>query len=303
MSELSYIQPSFLKPGDVIGLIAPARKISEPEVKKAVQIIQVHGYKVLFGKNLFGSYGSFSGTDSERSADLKSMIENPEVKAILSVRGGYGCVRIVDSIPFELIRNHSKWLIGYSDLTVLHSELHRLGVQSLHASMPINFPENTPEALHSLFHALEGSLPSYKWNTHPLNRKGKATGVLTGGNISVLYSLLGSDTFPDTENKILFLEDLDEYLYHIDRMMQAFKRAGKLNRLSGLLVGGLTDMHDNTVPFGKNAEEIIRESTDEYNYPVAFDFPAGHLKDNRALVLGHSVTLDVAAVSTLNFNP
>lgn len=302
MTKKSYTSPPFLKSGDVIGLIAPARKISEEEIANAVQIIQDKGYKVRYGKNLFGSYGAFSGTDAARSEDLSKLIHDPEVKAIMAVRGGYGCVRIVDNIPTESIQKNPKWLIGYSDLTVLHSELHKLGIQSLHASMPINFPENTKEALGSLFDTLEGRLPTYKWPFHPLNQRGKSTGVLTGGNISVLYSLLGSDTFPDTENKILFLEDLDEYLYHIDRMMWAFKRAGKLDRLNGLVLGGLTNMHDNTVPFGKNAVEIIHEIVAEYNYPVAFDFPAGHLNDNRALLLGHSVTFEVSETSKLVYN-
>ncbi|MBN2639322.1 MAG: LD-carboxypeptidase [Bacteroidales bacterium] len=295
-------QPEFLKEGNAIGLVAPARRISEQEITEAVRIIQDKGYKVLYGKNLFGTYGSFSGTDKERSQDLTDMFLNPEVKAVMAVRGGYGCVRVVDSITEEFIQNHPKWFIGYSDMTVLHSKLHQIGLQSLHASMPINFSENTNEALSSLFGILEGNLPAYEWDFHPLNRKGNASGILTGGNISVLYSLLGSGTFPDTENKILFLEDLDEYLYHIDRMMQAFKRAGKLNKLNGLIIGGLTDMHDNTVPFGKNAMEIINEITTEYNYPVAFNLPAGHINDNRALVLGHSVTLQVEAISKLSYN-
>lgn len=295
-------QPEFLKKGDTIGLVAPARKISEQEIAEALKIIHDKGYKVLLGKNLFNTYGAFSGTDIERSEDLTDMFLNPEVKAIMAVRGGYGCVRVVDNIAEKVIQNHPKWFIGYSDITVLHSKLHQLGLQSLHASMPINFPKNTPEALDSLFNILEGNFPTYEWKDHPLNRKGKTSGILTGGNISVLYSLLGSDTFPDTENKILFLEDLDEYLYHIDRMMQAFKRAGKLNRLNGLFVGGLTDMHDNKVSFGKKAKEIIKEITEEYDYPVAFGFPAGHMNDNRALALGYSVTLEVGTTSKLSYN-
>jgi muramoyltetrapeptide carboxypeptidase len=298
----SYIQPPLLRTGDTIGLIAPARKIAKSDIEEAVSIIRNRGYKVLFGEHLFGSSGAFSGTDAERSDDLKSMIENDDVKAIMAVRGGYGCVRIADQLPAEALFRSPKWMIGYSDLTVLHSEYHLLGIQSLHASMPIIFPENTPEALNSLFGMLEGRLPEYKWKVRPLNRNGKATGILMGGNISVLYSLLGSKTFCDTQNKILFLEDLDEYLYHLDRMMWAFKRAGKLNNLAGLVVGGLTDMHDNTVPFGKNAEEIVREIVEKYDYPVAFGLPAGHLNDNRALMLGHSVTLQVGESSRLTFN-
>lgn len=301
MSTQQFHQPPYLKKGDTIGLVAPARKVTKEEIQKAVQIIQNKGYKVLTGNHLFGTYFSFSGTDKERAEDLMEMLINPKVKAILAVRGGYGSVRLLDLLDDGIIQNHPKWFIGYSDMTVLHSKFHQLGMQSLHASMPINFEENTTEALDTLFSILRGQLPSYTWSSHPLNQTGNAQGILTGGNLSVLYSLLGSNTFPNTENKILFLEDLDEYLYHIDRMMQALKRAGKLNRLNGLIVGGLTDMHDNKVPFGKNAAEIILETVEEYGYPVAFDFPAGHIKDNRAIVLGQTVSLKVGSTSELYY--
>ena len=285
--------PPSLKKGDAIGLMAPARRINEQELTTAVEIIESRGYKVVKGKYLFASENQFAGTDEERTADFQQMIENPEVKAVFAVRGGYGSVRIVDKVDFRPLLKNPKWLAGYSDFTIFHNHLISLGLQSLHATMPLNFAGNTPAALDSLFDVLEGKKPHYRFASHPLNRKGKASGILMGGNLSVLYSLMGSSSFPETAGKILFLEDLDEYLYHIDRMMMALKRAGVFKNLAGLIIGGMTEMNDNTIPFGKTAEEIIRESVEEYDFQVAFGFPAGHQPDNRALIMGAEVQLEV----------
>jgi len=296
------ISPPSLIKGDAIGLVAPARKISEQELAKAIEIIKNRGYRVLKSPNLFASENQFAGSDAVRASDMQQMLENPEVKAIFAVRGGYGSVRMVDKIDFRPLIRHPKWLAGYSDFTVIHNHLIHLGLQSLHATMPLNFAGNTPEALDSLFDTLEGEKPHYAWKRKPLNRKGNANGILAGGNLSVLYSLLGSPSFPDTHGKVLFLEDLDEYLYHIDRMMMALKRAGILENLAGLVVGGLTDMHDNAIPFGKTAKEILHESVESFNFPVAFDFPAGHQPDNRALIMGAEVQLEVTETgSVLDF--
>jgi muramoyltetrapeptide carboxypeptidase len=292
-----------LKTGDIIGLVAPARKISEQELAKAIDIIKNRGYRVLKSPHLFASENQFAGSDAMRAADMQQMIENPEVKAIFAVRGGYGSVRIVDKIDFRPLVKNPKWLAGYSDFTVIHNHLIHLGLQSLHATMPLNFAGNTPEALDSLFDTLEGKKLHYAWERKLLNRQGSANGILMGGNLSVLYSLLGSPSFPDTHGKILFLEDLDEYLYHIDRMMMALKRAGILENLAGIVVGGLTDMHDNAIPFGKTAEEILRESVEDYDFPVAFGFPAGHQPDNRTLIMGAEASLEVTATrSFLGFH-
>ncbi len=285
--------PPSLKKGDAIGLVAPARRISKQELSKALEIIESRGYKGVQGNSLFAMENQFAGTDEERAADFQQMIENPKVKAIFAVRGGYGCVRIVDKIDFRPLLKNPKWLVGYSDFTVFHNQLINIGIQSLHATMPLNFAGNTPEALDSLFDVLEGKKPHYRWPAHPLNRLGKASGVLVGGNLSVLYSLMGSGSFPETAGKILFLEDLDEYLYHIDRMMMALKRAGVLENLAGLIIGGMTKMNDNTVSFGKTAEEIIRESVEEYSFPLAFGFSAGHQPDNLTLIMGAEVRLEV----------
>lgn len=296
------IKPLPLHKGDTIGLVAPARKISKKELTTAVKIIESRGYRTFSGKHLFDKKGQFAGSDSSRIEDFREMILNPDINVILAVRGGYGSVRIVDSLPFVSLLSRPKWIVGYSDLTVFHCHVNNMGVQTLHGTMPVNFATNTQEALDSLFDALEGNLPNYTFEGHPLNRQGKARGTLVGGNLSVLYSLLGSDSFPKAEYPVLFLEDLDEYLYHIDRMMMALKRTGFLKNLSGLVVGALTDMHDNTVPFGKTAEEIIREAVEEYHFPVAFNFPAGHIPDNRVLIMGGTVELESGKNSKLIFS-
>jgi len=221
-------------------------------------------------------------------------LDDTEIKAIFCARGGYGSVRIIDLLNFESFKKHPKWFVGYSDVTVFHSHINKnLDVQTLHASMPINFPENTALALNGLFEVLKGESPVYITEINPMNKKGITEGILTGGNLSVLYSLMGSGSFPDMENKILFIEDLDEYLYHIDRMMMGLKRAGMLDKLNGLIIGGMTDMNDNEVPFGKTAYETIKEAVAAYDYPVCFGFPAGHFNNNRPLIMGAKVKLDV----------
>lgn len=283
------IVPPFLQKGDAVGLVAPARKVTEKELLPAVEIIKKRGYRVVMSRNLLASENQFAGNDILRAADFQEILDNPEIKAIFAVRGGYGCVRIVDLIDFRRFLKNPKWLVGYSDFTVFLNHVLNMGVRSLHATMPLNFAENSAEALNTLFSALEGKKLKYFWTSRSFCRNGTATGILAGGNLSVLYSLLGSRSFPDLTGKILFLEDLDEYLYHLDRMMMAFKRAGVLKDLAGLIVGGMTQMHDNTIPFGKTAEEIIIETVNDYNFPVAFHFPAGHFADNRTLIMGAEV--------------
>ncbi len=287
------ISPPFLNKGDKVGIVASARKIRANELEPSFDIIRSYGFDVVYSERLFLEDNQFAGNDNNRAEEFQHMLDDESIKAIMFARGGYGSVRIIDKIDFSKFNANPKWLIGYSDITVfLNHVIRNLGVQTLHASMPINFAENTKPALDSLFDVLYGRLPNYEFEQHPLNKIGNTEGILTGGNLSVLYSLLGSVSFPETDGSILFLEDLDEYLYHIDRMMMGLKRAGKLTNLAGLLVGGITDMNDNTVPFGKTAEEIIREAVDDYNYPVYFGFPAGHIADNRALIMGGNVKID-----------
>lgn len=294
------LQPLPLKKGDKIGILATARKISAEEIQPAIDILEHWGLKVVLSTNLFNADNQFSGTDDQRAEDLQMMLNDVSIKAVISARGGYGTMRIIDKIDFTTFMKHPKWVIGYSDITVLHSHIHNLGIETLHASMPINFTKNA-EAAETLRKALFGEQLNYEVESHPLNRKGKAEAELIGGNLSLLYALTGSVSAIDTKGKILFIEDLDEYLYHVDRMMLNLKRSGKLDHLAGLIIGGMTDMKDNTIPFGKTAEEIIIDAVKEYDYPVCFDFPAGHVEKNLALYFGRKVKLKVADTVQLVF--
>jgi len=287
------IFPEKLKIGDKIGIISPARKITLNELDPAIKTIESWKLKVELGSNLFEVDNQFSGTIEQRSTDLQTMIDDDSIKAILCARGGYGTVQIIDNIDFSKLKNNPKWIVGYSDVTVLHSHLNKLGIASLHATMPINFKTNAKESLASLKNGLFGNENNILCGPHPFNKFGKVEAEVVGGNLSILYSLLGSNSDVDTDGKILFIEDLDEYLYHIDRMMMNLKRNGKFTKLKGLVVGSMSDMNDNTIPFGKTAEEIILEYIKEFDFPVCFNFPAGHLDDNRTLVFGKECTLEI----------
>ncbi len=280
------ITPRSLSAGSKVALVAPARKISYEEISFAIDYIKERGFIPIYDERLFQTHNQFAGNDEERASVMQYYLDASDIDAILCVRGGYGTVRIIDRLNFDKFMQNPKWIVGYSDVTVLHCKLHSLGVESLHATMPINFPSNTKKSLDTLFDALIGKEITYDYQDSPQNIKGDAEGIIVGGNLSVLYSLLGSDIFPDTKDKILFIEDLDEYLYHIDRMMMAFERAGVLDNIKGLVVGGMTGMHDNAVPFGMSAEDIILEKVADKNIPVTFNFPAGHFEDNQALILG-----------------
>jgi muramoyltetrapeptide carboxypeptidase len=294
--------PTYLKQGDKIGLISTARKINKEELQSAIELLTSWGLEIVLGQNLFNSYHQFSGTDQERQSDLQHMLDNEYVKGIICVRGGYGTVRIIDSLNFELFQKQPKWLAGFSDITVLHSHIHKLNIATLHSTMPISFSSNTTEAINSLKAALFGEDISIEVSAHPLNRIGEAKGQIVGGNLSILYSLIGSPSEIDTKDKIVFIEDLDEYLYHIDRMMMNLKRSGYLSHLKGLIVGGMSKMNDNKIPFGKEAEKIIYDAVCEYDYPVCFGFPAGHISDNRAIKLGQIAHLKVNKKTTLNYD-
>jgi muramoyltetrapeptide carboxypeptidase len=286
--------PPYLKQGDKIAVIATARKISEEELRPALNVFVQWGLTPVLGKHVYETHHQFAGTDEQRASDLQWALNSEEFKAIIIVRGGYGTIRIMDAIDFSMFEKHPKWLIGYSDVTVLHTHINRLGYQSLHATMPINFFKNET-ATQSLKYALFGNTNTIEIAAHPLNKVGQSQGVLIGGNLSLLYAISGSQSDINYENCILFIEDLDEYLYHIDRMMQQLKRSGKLSKLSGLIVGGMSDMKDNTVPFGKTAEEIVLDAVKAYAYPICFGFPAGHIDENRALVFGEVITLQVSS--------
>lgn len=283
--------PPFLQKGDTILLIATARKVSREEMQPAIAQMRDWGLQVEEGPSLYKSYNQFAGNDSDRAGDLQWALNHARARAIIVARGGYGTLRILDLVNFEKFHRSPKWMIGYSDVTVLHNKLYHLGYQSLHATMPINFPKHAG-ATGSLRHLLFGEKGHYQVAAHPLNRKGLAKGDIVGGNLSLLYALKGQD-FRDCRGKILFLEDLDEYLYHIDRMILSLKRAGCFDGLAGLVVGGMSGMRDNPIPFGSSAEEIISHHLAEYDFPVCFGFPAGHIDENLAFYHGASYTLQV----------
>lgn len=288
-----------LKKGDLVAIVAPAKAIEAELVENARQFFESNGFRVKVGKHCTGTFNYFSGTDDERRMDFQAAIDDPEVKAIICARGGYGCIRILDMLNWAGMLRDPKWLVGFSDVTVFHQRMQRYNLQSIHATMPLNFAENSALALSSMLDALQGNPQQIEIGTNPGNKTGKASGQLIGGNFSILYSLLGTDDQPDYSNTILFIEDLAEQLYHIDRMFFAFAKAGILGQIKGLIVGGMTDMKDTAVPFGQTLEQIVLSHLQFRNIPIAFGFPAGHIPDNRALVFGTEVELEVTD-STVN---
>lgn len=287
-------QIPILTEGDKVALISSARKVDVSELQYAVKTIDKWGLQICFGAHLHKKNHQFAGTVDDRKEDLQSALDDPTIKAVFFVRGGYGSIQIVDLIDWSAFKKKPKWLVGFSDITVFHSHIHEnLRIASLHAPMPITFPNNSQSSLSSLRKILFGYEIQYECNLHPLNKMGQASGELVGGNLSILYSLLGSKSQMNTQGKLLFIEDLDEYLYHLDRMMQGLDRAGMLKNLSGLIVGGMSDMNDNSVPYGKSAEQIILDMVSKYDFPVAFDFPAGHIDNNQPLVFGANYSLCV----------
>jgi muramoyltetrapeptide carboxypeptidase len=281
--------PPFLMPGDKIRIVSPAGKCTEEQIMPAVNWLQEIGYQVEPGRNIFGQYFQYSGVDQDRLSDLQEALDDPEAKAIISTRGGYGTIRLIDQLNFLCFRKHPKWLVGYSDITVMHNRLHLSGFPSVHGAMCRSFfpedglPSNT---LFSLMELLQGEKPEYNMVSSSINHTGTATARLVGGNLSLLFSLSGTPYDLDTAGKILFIEDIGEYLYHIDRMMVGLRLSGKLKYLAGLVVGQFTEVKDNEEPFGKSVEEIILDAVRDYDFPVCFNFPAGHGQPNLALRLG-----------------
>lgn len=296
--------PRYLKPGDRVGLASPSRAIDPEKTAFAKQVLVSWGLEVVEGINTYSKKHQFAGTDEERAEDFQSMMDDGRVRAIVCNRGGYGAMRIIDRLDFSKFVEDPKWIVGFSDITVFHAHIQRnFNIETLHAKMPVNITstDDSEPSLTTLKKALFGQELEYILPGSDLQRDGKAKGILTGGNLSILCNLLASPSEIDTSGKILFLEDVDEYLYHIDRMMMALKRAGKLARLAGLIVGSMTKMRDNDIPFGKTAEEIIMDAVQEYDYPVYFGFPAGHTEDNRALILGREVNMNVGKHFMLTF--
>jgi muramoyltetrapeptide carboxypeptidase len=289
--------PSYLEQGDTIGIVCPAGYMPFEKAQTCIDTLLQWGYKVKTGKTLGStSQNYFSGTDEERLKDFQEMLDDDEVSAVLCGRGGYGVTRIIDQISFKKFRKNPKWIIGFSDITVLHSHIYtNYEIATLHAPMAAAFNDGGAgnEYVQSLKRVLKGKVINYNCASHEFNRPGKATGELVGGNLALLAHLVGSESDIKTKNRILFLEDVGEYLYNIDRMMYQLKRAGKLSKLAGLIVGRFTDNKDTERPFGQSVDEIIRDAVSEYDYPVCFNFPVGHEKENYALKIGVEYDLKI----------
>ncbi len=287
------IQPPHLKKGDKIAIVCPAKKLPKP-IDCAIQILQSWGLEVIVGETVTADYHQFAGSDALRTSDLQKYLNDPEIKAVIAGRGGYGTLRIIDELDFEAFKEEPKWLIGFSDITILLSHAFaKLNTQSIHAQMPYTFEESTPEALASLKGILFGEKVNYQYNSNFINKPGKTEGILIGGNLTLLIAVEGSVSEMDFTDKILFIEDVGEHEYSIDRMMRILKRKGKLSKLKGLIVGAFNELGEEKIPFGQTPEELILELVKDYDYPVCFNFPTGHIDDNRAMVVGAKVSLTI----------
>jgi muramoyltetrapeptide carboxypeptidase len=297
--------PSPLKHGDRVTIVGPARKINEADVKHASDVLSSWGLKVFLSKNLFStSHAYLAGSDEERLSDFQSAIDDREIKAIICARGGYGTTRILDALDFSPLKNSPKWIVGFSDVTALHLKLFRHNIASIHATMPILFArEDSQPSIESLRNLLFTGYCKIETIATDFNRKGAATGTVIGGNLSLVVDSLGTSTEPDTTHSILILEEIDEYLYKIDRLMVQLRRAGKLKNLRGLIVGHMTDIKDSDLKFGETVEQIILNATRDYSYPIAFRFPSGHENPNHAWIHGAEATLQVESNSvSLTYN-
>ena len=298
-AQTTMIIPPNLQKGDTIAIVATARKNIVDNLKPALDLAKSWGLNVVIGKTIGLDNHQLAGTDEERAADFQDMIDNPNIKAVWCVRGGYGTARMVELVDFSRFKANPKWIIGFSDVTVIHSHLNALGVATIHGIMPVNVEKASKEVEETLRKALFGESLKYTVPCQNENRLGVAEGELVGGNLSILYSMMGSESQVDCKGKILFIEDLDEYLYHIDRMMLSLKRCGCFEGLQGLVVGSFIKMHDNEIPWGKNAHEIILDITKKYHFPIVFDFPAGHIHDNNTLIFGKKVSLEINDKETI----
>ncbi|MCG1035167.1 S66 peptidase family protein [Polaribacter sargassicola] len=292
------ITPPYLKTGDSIAILAPAGilKNRQETIFKAKELAESWGLKVVLGKHIFNQNSHFAGTDAERTADFQKALDNPNIKAIWSGRGGYGSVRVLDKLAYTTFLKHPKWIIGYSDITAFHSHVHNLGVETMHAMMGTSVedkPELIVETIASFKKAIFGKKLAYTIPSSNYNRKGEAFGQLVGGNLALLASMLGSESETNTAGKILFIEEIGEYKYSIDRMLQSLKRAGYFNNCTGLIIGDISKIKTNTTKWGRTIEELVLDVVKEYKFPVMFNFPAGHESDNRALILGRNVTLKI----------
>ena len=296
------IQPPYLKAGDTVAIVAPSGilKSREGEVQQAVALLKSWGLHAVVGKHVFSKADHFAGTDDERCADLQNAMDDPKISAIWCARGGYGTVRLLDKLNYTEFKKNPKWIIGYSDITALHNQVHNEGFQSLHALMCVSLTKDLndiKETVATFKSAIFGKPENYTLKGSRYNKVGETSGELVGGNLTMLHTMLGSETSIDTSGKILFIEEIGEYKYHIDRMLQSLKRAGYFDNLKGLVVGDMTKMRKNTTLWGTSVEQLILDALEDYDFPIAFNMPAGHEKDNRALVLGRMVDLKVTKES------
>ncbi|WNH08523.1 S66 peptidase family protein [Thalassobellus suaedae] len=302
------IQPPYLKVGDTVAIVAPSGilKNRNPEIEKAKSLLKSWGLHTVVGKHVFNQANHFAGTDDERCEDLQNALDDPKISAIWCARGGYGAVRILDKLDYTKFKMNPKWVIGYSDITALHSQIHNEGFESLHAMMCTSLQddaETIKETISTFKKALFGTPLSYTLKGSSYNKTGTTTGELIGGNLSILQTMLGSKTIMNTSGKILFIEEIGEYKYHIDRLLQSLKRAGYFDNCKGVIIGDMTKIKKNTTPWGTSIEQLILDVLSDYDFPVAFNMHAGHAKDNRALILGRTVDLTVnTGQSTIIFN-
>ena len=297
------IRPSYLKAGDTVAIVAPAGvlKLDTEVIQKTKILLNSWGLEVVFGEHLETKFRHFSGTDAQRTKDFQNALDNPNIKAIWCARGGYGSLRIIDDLDFKKFKAHPKWVIGYSDVTVLHNALNNMGYESLHAMMCINLTDSSEaikQSVETLKSALFGRLKNYEIEGHSDNRLGDATGSLVGGNLSLLTAALGSNTQLDTKDKIIFIEEIGEYKYHIDRQFQSLKRAGYFNDSAAVIIGDMSQLKTNNPAWGQSIEALILEALQDTNMPVAFGFPAGHEFENRALYFGRKIQLHVTKSKT-----
>ncbi|MEO6548103.1 MAG: LD-carboxypeptidase [Ferruginibacter sp.] len=289
--------PPYLRKGDTIGITCPAGYMAKEKAEACINTLQQWGFTVMVGKTLgSNSDNYFSGTDEERRDELQAMLDDDSTKAILCGRGGYGVSRIIDQLNFTRFKKNPKWIIGYSDITVLHNHIYsNFHIASIHSPMAAAFNdgENTNEYITSLYKTIIGKKAWYKTAVHSYNKEGTVTGELVGGNLSLLTHLIGTSSDIKTKNKILFIEDIGEYIYSMDRMLHQLKRSGKLESLAGLVIGKFTDVKDTERPFGKSIDEVIYDIVKDYDYPVCFNFPVSHSKENYALKVGGTYILKV----------
>ena len=301
------IRPEYLKAGDTIAIAAPSGVLNDHEnyINKAKKLLESWELNVIIGKNVFNNYGHFSGTDKERTKDFQRALDDKTISAIWCARGGYGAMRIIDDLDYTEYLKTPKWIIGYSDITAIHNDLHILGSESIHSIMCKSIEDkdiNNDRSIQALKDVLFGNKLSYNFNNKPENKLGKTSGQIVGGNLTLLHGLIGSKSSINTDGKILFIEDLGEYHYHIDRMLISLKRAGYFDNCNGLVVGDFSDLRKNTTPFGKDIKEIILDAVKEFDFPVLFDFPAGHEELNMPIILGRDIIMDINnSQSTIEF--